>query len=223
MGMTKSKHNYFKQTLTLIFCIFCLAFVKSSFFDIKEVEIQNLNPSLEKEVKHFVNKLKGKNLVFLKFNQIKEYLKEYPNLELKNYNKILPNKIILKLNTVEELGTYYCKKGFFDLYEEGFLFSRYKKEDEKFIIEGDLSKDELRELSKILKENNFLYENFIALKLDEEKNWKLFSKDGVCIKFFDLNDVKNLKNLKDILIKCPELYSKKELTFFNKNLFLVTN
>ncbi len=219
--MTKPKHKFPIIILGFILLFFCGAFINSTFFNLKEIKCEGLNPCLEKEIKSFSEGLKGKNLLFLNLKDLN--IENYPFLEVEIFQKILPDKLVIKFKIKEELGTYITEYGSFDLYKNGFLFPRCSDEKEKFIIEGDISKEKLENLSDILEKNDFIYENFIGVKYEEEGCIKFLSKEGYFIEIYEKESLSNLDKVSSFLKECPNFFEKQKISMINSKLFIAEN
>lgn len=219
--MTKPKHKFPIITLGFILLFFCGAFINSSFFNLKEIRFEGLNPCLEKEIKSFSEGLKGKNLIFLNLEDLN--LENYPFLEVEIFQKILPDKLLIKFKIKEELGTFITEYGSFDLYKKGFLFPRCSDEKEKFIIEGNTSKEKLEYLSENLEKNDFIYENFIGVKYEKEGCLKFLSKRGYFIEISEKESLNNLNKVLGFLAECPNFFEKQKISMINSKLFIAEN
>jgi len=219
--MTKPKHKYSIIFLSFILPFFSIYFINSSFFKLKEIKLEGLNPYLEKEINPFLEKLKGKNLLFLNSKDLD--LENFSFLDVEIFQKVLPDKLFIKFNIKEELGTYISVYGSFDLYKGGFLFPRFKEGDEKFIIEGTISKEKLKYISDLLENNGFLYEYFYGIKIEEDNSFKLLNKKGHWIEINENKDINYLKLLSRISEKCPQIIEKEKLSMINFNLFIVNS
>lgn len=220
--MTKPRHNYSKIFLSLMIPFFSLAFLNSSLFKIKEIKIEGLNPALEGELKSFKENLKRENLFLLNLNILKRELEDLPFLEVESFQKILPNRLIIKFKVQEELGSLISPMGTFDLYKGGFIFPRFKNSQEKILIESPIKKEILKEIATILEENSFLYDYLYSIRFLEEDVFEFFGKSGDVIEVFDR---KNIPYLKDSLLtasKCPAVLKGERVSFLSSNFFIAS-
>lgn len=218
--MTKPRHKFSKIFLSLVIPFFSLAFINSSLFKINKIECEGLNYYLEKDVIKILEKLKEKNLFFLNSSNIKENFKDFPFLEVESFQKILPDKLLIKFKIKEELGTLINDLGMFDLYEGGFIFPRFKSDKEKLIIEGDYSNENLKILSLILLKNEFIYNDFLSIKICDEGVLRFMNKDGLWIEILNYENLNSLKKVNELIEKCPNNFEGNLISMVNLNIFI---
>lgn len=220
--MTKPKHKFSKLFLSLVIPFFSLAFLNSSFFKVREIKIEGLNNQLEGELKPFKEGIKNKNLLFLDLKNLKEELENFPFLEIESFQKLLPNKLIIKFKIQEELGTLVLPLGTFDLYKGGYMFPRFKECQEKIIIQSPVKKEILKELAEILEENPFIYDYFYSLKVLEGYIFEFVGKRGYSIEIFNRKDIPLLKESLKLTQGCPVIFKKERISFLNYNFFIAS-
>lgn len=220
--MTKPKHNYSKIFLSLVIPFFSLAFLNSSFFKIKEIKFEGLNPYLSEEVKPILEKIKNRNLLFLNFPDLKKEFEVFPFLEMESFQKVLPNKLIIKFNIQEELGTLIYPYGLYDLYKGGYIFPRFKEGKEKITIESPDNKEFLKEIAKILEENSFIYDYFENLKITEGGFFNFYDKNGYIIEISKIESIPNIEKAIKIANHCPGILRGERVSFLNSNFFIAS-
>lgn len=217
--MTKSKYNFSRIFLTFLIPFFSLAFINSSFFKINEIKCDGLDFYLEKDAIKIFENLKEKNLFFLNSSNIKENFKDFPFLEVESFQKILPDKLQIKFKIKEELGTLINELGSFDLYEDGFVFPRFKRGPEKLIIEGNFSKANLKILSELLSKNEFIYNNFSSIKICDGEILRFMNKDGLWIEILNYENLGFLKKINKLIEGCPYVADRNQISMINLNIF----
>lgn len=220
--MTKPKHKFSRIFLSLVIPFFSLAFLNSSFFKVKEIKIEGLNNQLEGELKPFEEKIRHKNLLFLNLKNLKEELENFPFLEIESFQKMLPNKLIIKFKIQEELGTLILPFGSFDLYKGGYIFPRFKEGQEKIVIQSPVKKEILKEISEILEENSFIYDYFYSLKVLEGDIFEFLGKRGYSIEISDRKDIPSLEDSLKLAQDCPVIFKGEKVSFLNYNFFIAS-
>ncbi|MEJ5165420.1 MAG: hypothetical protein WHV67_00150 [Thermoanaerobaculia bacterium] len=220
--MTKPKHKFSRIFLSLIIPFFSLAFLNSSFFKVREIKIEGLNDSLEGELRSFKEGIIGENLLFLNLKILKEKLGNLPFLEIESFQKLLPNKLIIKFKVQEELGTLINPLGVFDLYKGGYIFPRFKEGQEKILIQSPIKKEILKELAEILEENPFIYEYFYSLKILEGDIFEFVGKGGYSMEVLKRKDIPLLKESLKITQHCPIIFNGERVSFLNYNFFIAS-
>lgn len=218
--MTKSKYNFSKILLIFLISFFSLAFINSSFFKINEIKCDCIDFHLEKDAKKILKNFKQKNLLFVNLNDIKESFKNFPFLEIESFEKILPDKLLIKFKIKEELGTLINELGTFDLYEGGFIFPRFKNEPEKMIIEGNFSKENLQILSEVLSKNKFIYDDFLSIKICDGGILRFMNKDGLNVEILNYENLNFLKKINKLNKECSYVANRNQISMINLNIFI---
>lgn len=218
--MTKPKYKFSKIFLSLVIPIFSLAFINSSFFKINEIKCDGLDFYLRKDAIKIFKNLREKNLLFLNLSDIKENFKNFPFIEIESFQKILPDKLLIKFKIKEELGTLIDELGTFDLYEDGFIFPRFKNEPEKLIIEGNFSKENLKILSEVLSKNEFIYKEFLSVEICDDGTLRFMNKDGLNVEILNYENLNFLKKINKLIEECPYVADSNQISMINLNIFI---
>lgn len=218
--MTKPKKNKIKIAFWMSFSFFLIAYFNSSMFKIKQINYNNFDLFIDREIENVLKEFYGKNIFSLNIKEIKDKFLKFPVLKIEKFQKILPDKIVISFTLNEELGSLVTKNGIFDLYEGGFLFPRLKNFEEKFVICGNFSEEDLKEISSFLKENKNIRENFFGLYLKENGSYDFYHKEGYTFNVFKKENIFNLnENLKK-LMACPIIFEGKNISILSKNIFI---
>ena len=217
---------FFFLLLTLGTCFF----LKSDFFYLKEVVINNNKYLSKNEVENLLNLEMDKNIFFYNLKNLENKVKANSYIQNCKIKRKLPNKLIVNIKEKNIIGPLYNGKSYCYMDDKGNFIDEIKttKDDEiviyvdynlsnksiKFKKESD--KKKLITLCTKLKEENIL----MQIKNIDFKNKSVINLKGetglvVCLKK-DNNIEKNVIKLRNVLIDLKnrkEVYGKVDLTY----------
>ena len=212
--------------LTLGTCFF----LKSDFFYLKEVVINNNKYLSKNEVENLLNLEMDKNIFFYNLKNLENKVKANSYIQNCKIKRKLPDKLIVNIKEKNIIGPLYNGKSYCYMDDKGNFIDEIKttKDDEiviyvdynlsnksiKFKKESD--KKKLITLCTKLKEENIL----MQIKNIDFKNKSVINLKGetglvVCLKK-DNNIEKNVIKLRNVLIDLKnrkEVYGKVDLTY----------
>lgn len=154
---------------------------------------------LEKNLKFF----KKKNILFISKDEIVQRLNS--NSFLDNYTivKILPSKLLVKVNKTEFIGTTLFNGEKFYIGKNGKLtkVSFVEKEFNLPKVFGNFQVIELLKLQKVLKLNNFNLNKIIKYSYFKSNRWDIEFDDKTIIMLPSFNFEKSLQNYKSFIKK----------------------
>ena len=217
---------FFFLLLTLGTCFF----LKSDFFYLKEVVINNNKYLSKNEVENLLNLEMDKNIFFYNLKNLENKVKANSYIQNCKIKRKLPDKLIVNIKEKNIIGPLYNGKSYCYMDDKGNFIDEIKttKDDEiviyvdynlsnksiKFKKESD--KKKLITLCTKLKEENIL----MQIKNIDFKNKSVINLKGetglvVCLKK-DNNIEKNVIKLRNVLIDLKnrkEVYGKVDLTY----------
>ena len=217
---------FFFLLLTLGTCFF----LKSDFFYLKEVVINNNKYLSKNEVDNLLNLERDKNIFFYNLKNLENKVKANSYIQNCKIKRKLPDKLIVNIKEKNIIGPLYNGKSYCYMDDKGNFIDEIKttKDDEiviyvdynlsnksiKFKKESD--KKKLITLCTKLKEENIL----MQIKNIDFKNKSVINLKGetglvVCLKK-DNNIEKNVIKLRNVLIDLKnrkEVYGKVDLTY----------
>ncbi len=151
--MIKVWKNFICFIFVLLSMFLYIDFLKSSYFSVKEISLENELFLLDHTYPDNFAKFKGKNIWQLDFFDIEKSLEKDVRIKNISIKKSLPNK--LKINLEEEkifAKTKYGNKIYFTS-ENGEIFAYNKEIDNSDLILIDIKEiDELKSLVKVIEE-----------------------------------------------------------------------
>ena len=95
--------------LLLGIIFFCKRFIDSDYFKVQEVVVTGKTKLLQQDVTEQVEKMKGKNIVYLNTKEIEDFLRNDVRVKKVSITKQFPSKILFN---IEERQPYaYVRKG----------------------------------------------------------------------------------------------------------------
>ena len=154
---------------------------------------------LEKNLEFF----KKKNILFINKDEIVQRLNS--NSFLDNYTivKILPSKLLVKVNKTEFIGTtlFNGEKFYIGKNEKLTKVSFVEKEFNLPKVFGNFQVNELLKLQKVLKLNNFNLNKIIKYSYFKSNRWDIEFDDKTIIMLPSFNFEKSLQNYKSFIKK----------------------
>ena len=175
---------------------------------------------LEKNLEFF----KKKNILFISKGEIVQRLNS--NTFLDNYNivKILPSKLLVKVNKTEFIGTTLFNGEKFYIGKNGKLtkVSFVEKEFNLPKVFGNFQVIELLKFQKILKLNNFNLNKIIKYSYFKSNRWDIKFDNKTIIMLPSFNFEKSLQNYKSF-IKKNEIKSGQLIDLRMKDKIIISN
>ena len=175
---------------------------------------------LEKNLKFFIKK----NILFISKDEIVQRLNS--NSFLDNYTiiKILPSKLLVKVNKTEFIGTTLFNGEKFYIGKNGKLtkVSFVEKEFNLPKVFGNFQVIELLKFQKILKLNNFNLNKIIKYSYFKSNRWDIEFDDKTIVMLPSFNFEKSLQNYKSF-IKKNEIKSGQLIDLRIKDKIIISN
>tara|TARA_Y100001936_G_C15873991_1_gene559255 strand:+ start:117 stop:812 length:696 start_codon:yes stop_codon:yes gene_type:complete len=175
---------------------------------------------LEKNLEFF----KKKNILFISKDEIVQRLNS--NSFLDNYTiiKILPSKLLVKVNKTEFIGTTLFNGEKFYIGKNGKLtkVSFVEKEFNLPKVFGNFQVIELLKLQKVLKLNNFNLNKIIKYSYFKSNRWDIELDDKTIIMLPSFNFEKSLQNYK-FFIKKNEIKSGQLIDLRMRDKIIISN
>lgn len=170
--------------LLIFFIVLSKYFVKTDYFDIKEIQINGGSKLLKVDIMNKLETLKEKNIVYINTKEIEKTLEKDARIKKISIRKIYPSKLIIDLESKDAY--VYVKKGdelFLadkDLNIFGYIFEIEPKNIPIVIYNTEEEKKDLKNIvSKI--ENKELYDIISEIK-KKGKDYEILLIDGIIIK-----------------------------------------
>ena len=163
-------------------------------FKLNKIEIENTFLLKEKEIQKILSPIKGKNLIFLSYSEIKRELKKNDFIESFSIKKKYPDTLKIKIIEKKPIAILLNKKNKFYISDKIDLikFKDIKKFDNLPYVLGN--KDEFKILYINLKKIKFPLNSIQKFILYDSKRWDLETKDKKIIKLPKKNYNKSLEN-----------------------------
>ena len=154
---------------------------------------------LEKNLEFF----KKKNILFISKDEVAQRLNSNSFLDDYTVVKILPSKLLVKVNKTEFIGTTLFNGEKFYIGKNGKLtkVSLVEKEFNLPKVFGNFQVIELLKLQKILKLNNFNLNKIIKYSYFKSNRWDIEFDDKTIIMLPSFNFEKSLQNYKSFIKK----------------------
>ena len=180
--------------LTLLSTISLNQKIVLSKFKLNKIEIENTFLLKEKEIQKILSPIKGKNLIFLSYSEIKRELKKNDFIESFSIKKKYPDTLKIKIIEKKPIAILLNKKNKFYISDKIDLikFKDIKKFNNLPYVLGN--KDEFKILYINLKKIKFPLNSIQKFILYDSKRWDLETKDKKIIKLPKKNYNKSLEN-----------------------------
>ena len=223
---------FFSLLLTLGTCFF----LKSDFFFLKEVVINNNDYLSKEDVTGLLNISKNKNIFFYDLEDLENRVKENAYVESCDINRKIPNKLIINIKEKSIINTLYNGENYCYIDSKGrFVDELEKIENNELVIFIDYSlyndtikfnnendKNKLLKLYSKLDEENLLTQ-IKTIDFREKTKIIMKGKTGLIICFNKDNNIeKNVTSLSKVIIDLQnrnELYGKLDFTYNNYVLY----
>ncbi|WP_343337792.1 Cell division protein DivIB [Terrisporobacter petrolearius] len=223
---------FFSLLLTLGTCFF----LKSDFFFLKQVVINNNKYLSKEDVNNRLNLEQNKNIFFYDLEKLENRVKESTYVKDCEIKRKIPNKLIVNVKEKNIIGPLYNGKSYCYIDDQGKFVDELKeiKNDDliftipytlnnkmlKFDNEND--KNKLITLYKNLEEENILLQ-IKTVNFTKEKEIIMKGKTGLTICLNKDNNIeKNIVKLNKVMIDLQnrkELYGKVDFTYDNYLLY----
>lgn len=223
---------FFSLLLTLGTCFF----LKSDFFYLKQVVINNNKYLSKEEVNTLLNIDKNKNIFFYDINKLEKRVLKSSYVKECEIKRQIPNKLIVNIKEKKIIGPLYNGKSYCYIDDEGNFVDEIKEADnddlviniyytlnkDSFKFKNDKDKKELLALYNKLDEENILMQ---IKTIDFRKSTQIDMKGktglNICLNK-DNNIEKNIAKLSKVLVDLQtrkELYGKVDFTYSNYVLY----
>ena len=183
---------------------------KNIFFSVQEIKIENTSLVDKEVIIKKLNEIYGKNIIFLKKNEIEKPLKLIDFLEKVEVKKIYPNKIIVKVLETRPIGIIVKNntKYILDTASKLVLYNEKLQPNSLPLIFGDNAEKSFVNLFNLLDEHNF--------PLEKIKNYYYFQIDRWDLKLFNEQIIRLPANEIVSSIKLTiELLNRKDFENYN--------
>ncbi|MEG0855108.1 MAG: FtsQ-type POTRA domain-containing protein [Terrisporobacter sp.] len=198
-------------------------FLKSDYFNLKEIVIRNNDHLSKGEVEKLVSINLNRNIFTYDLKEAKEKVKSSSYIKDCNIKREIPNKIIVTLEEKKIIGPIFNGKNYCLIDDKGNFIDEIKNGDEENLIinlEYTLKKNKINfnnkedkeillELVKRLEEENILT-RISQIDMNEKKTVNMKTAKGleICIGKNEELD-KNINNLREVLV---DLQNRKQYT-----------
>ena len=191
---------------------------------VNNINIVGLSKKEASLLKKNLEFFKKKNILFLSKDEIVKSLNS--NSFLDNYTiiKILPSKLLIKVNKTEFIGTTLFNGEKFYIGKNGKLtkISFVEKEFNLPKVFGNFQVIELLKLQKVLKLNNFNLNKIIKYSYFKSNRWDIELDDKTIIMLPSFNFEKSLQNYK-FFIKKNEIKSGQLIDLRMRDKIIISN
>lgn len=210
-------------TFVLLLIVGLYAFLNSSIFNIKNIEIQGNNRVSNEVIKKELQSKKNKNIFMYSTEIMEEKLKENNYIESISIKKIMPNSLRVEIKEKEVIGILKGDEGYSYIDKNGKVIEKVKKIDDKekaIILNVEYSVDDdgnvefrneemkkgILYLLECINDHNL---NKKINKIEYEKNGTIYmyTTEGIQIILNNDQEIKyNISRVREILV---DLQSKK--------------
>jgi len=223
---------FFSLLLTLGTCFF----LKSDFFFLKQVVINNNKYLSKEDVNNLLNLEKNKNIFFYDLQNLENRVKESAYVKDCEIKRKIPNKLIVDVKEKNIIGPLYNGKSYCYIDDKGKFVDELKEiENDELVISiaytlsnktlkfnNENDKNKLITLYKKLDEENILLQ-IKTVDFRKEKEIIMKGKTGLTICLNKDNNIeKNIVKLSKVMIDLQnrkELYGKVDFTYDNYLLY----
>lgn len=172
--------------------------VNISKFRLKEIQINNNSIVKEKDIKNLLTPFYEKNLIFIRYSDIKKLLMQIDFIESFNVKKKYPQTLTIKIFEKKPVAIIFYKKKIFYLSEKIELieFVEEKKYSDLPYVIGDYH--QFKDLYQNLKKLKFPLNSVKRFILYDSIRWDIETRNAQIIKLPSINYNKSLKNYLDI-------------------------
>ena len=223
---------FFSLLLTLGTCFF----LKSDFFFLKQVVINNNKYLSKEDVNNLLNLEKNKNIFFYDLQNLENRVKESAYVKDCEIKRKIPNKLIVDVKEKNIIGPLYNGKSYCYIDDQGKFVDELKEiENDELVISiaytlsnktlkfnNENDRNKLITLYKKLDEENILLQ-IKTVDFRKEKEIIMKGKTGLTICLNKDNNIeKNIVKLSKVMIDLQnrkELYGKVDFTYDNYLLY----
>tara|TARA_Y100001960_G_scaffold48508_1_gene49136 strand:- start:963 stop:1637 length:675 start_codon:yes stop_codon:yes gene_type:complete len=181
----------------------------SSFLPIKIIEIEGINNSDKKEIVKRLNQFRGKSIIFISRNQLKESAYSLQFVKELRAKKIYPDKIKLIIIEHKPIGIFINKNKKFVITNGGELIENYQvnKFKDLPLVYGKEAGKNFPTFYQSLESMNFQIELIKQFNYFDINRWDVILKDGKVVKL-------PTENYENSLNKFLSIYKKNNFSNF---------
>ena len=176
----------------------------NSLLPIKKIEIEGINNSDKKEIVKRLNQFRGKSIIFISRNQLKESAYSLQFVKELRAKKIYPDKIKLIIIEHKPIGIFINKNKKFVITNGGELIENYQvnKFKDLPLVYGKEAGKNFPTFYQSLESMNFQIELIKQFNYFDINRWDVILKDGKVVKLPTENYENSLNKFLSIYKKC---------------------
>ena len=176
---------------------------KNPFLPVKTIKIQGINNSDKEEIEERLNQFKGKSIILVSRNQMREAIHNLKFVKGLKLKKIYPDMIKLTIIEYKPIGIFINKNKKFLITEGGKGIENYQANKFNALprVYGKGAKKNFHTFYKSLEDMNFLIELIERFNYFDINRWDLILKDGKIVKLPRENYENSLKKFLSIYKK----------------------
>tara|TARA_B100000959_G_C14968613_1_gene618794 strand:- start:980 stop:1654 length:675 start_codon:yes stop_codon:yes gene_type:complete len=182
---------------------------KNSFLPVKTIEIKGINNSDKEEIVKRLNKFKGRSIIFISRNQLKESAHNLQFVKELRAKKIYPDKIELIIIEYKPIGIFINKNKKFVITNGGELIENHQvnKFKDLPLVYGKEAGKNFSTFYQSLESMNFQTELIKQFNYFDINRWDVILKDGKVVKL-------PAENYENSLNKFLSIYKKNNFSNF---------
>jgi len=177
---------------------------KSSFFNLKSIEVVGLDTITNSEIEQNLNFLKNTNIFFIDKEILNDQIRKYNFIENYNIFKFYPSKIILKVKQANLLARTIKNNEMFLIGSNGKFINiaKFNNVDELPMVFGKFMPEKFILFKKILNQSDLNYNSIKEIFFFPSGRVDIKTKDNIQIKF-------PLQNLEKAMILANKIINNK--------------
>jgi len=177
---------------------------KSSFFNLKSIEVVGLDNITNSEIEQNLNFLKNTNIFFIDKEILNDQIRKYNFIENYNIFKFYPSKIILKVKQANLLARTIKNNEMFLIGSNGKFINiaKFNNVDELPMVFGKFMPEKFILFKKILNQSDLNYNSIKEIFFFPSGRVDIKTKDNIQIKF-------PLQNLEKAMILANKIINNK--------------
>jgi len=182
---------------------------KKSFFSIDNVELSGIKNANESKIKKKIELIKGKNLFFLRKNDIVSLLENNKFIKKIEIKKIYPNKLKISFQESLPIGILIQENKNFLLLQNGLVIKKFDKNKFNYLplVSGIKAEKNYFKFYSELKTINFNTDFVNKFYYYKVNRWDILLKDEKLIKLPSVNYINSIERF-------IEIYQKEEFKKF---------
>lgn len=174
-------------------------FLNSKILKLKDLSVFGLSEEENYDLKSKFINFENQNIFFVDSNEIKKILDSDNLIESYNVLKIYPSKINIKIEKTKFIAnTSFDSKNFFIGSNKKYIQSDFINPDLPFIF-GKPSVEDFFDIKKKIELSLFNFSDIKEFYFLPSKRWNIELKNGVLIKLPELNSLKSLNDIFEIV------------------------